>query len=178
VVQAAQRIGQTSADMHGLARDMLKRLRPPDLDGLGLIGALQALCDQWEAQHGVACGLYASLHQRLSDEACVSLYRVVQEALNNIARHARATQVRITLSAPVNAQNPQTTPTLSLTVQDNGQGMPGPHPSTDGLGLLGMRERIAALGGRISWHDAQPGTRVQVMLPLRNEITAPEVTCP
>jgi two-component system, NarL family, sensor histidine kinase FusK len=166
VVVAAERIGHTSTRMHGLVRDMLKRLRPPDLDGVGLVEALQALCNSWEEQHGVACGLYASLEVRLSDEACVSLYRVVQEALNNIARHARASQVKVTLTATGSSDAAQHAPCLHLTIQDNGQGMPAPGRGGDGLGLLGMRERMAALGGTIDWLDAQPGTRVAVTLPL------------
>lgn len=158
VVASAQRIGQTSARMHGLARDMLKHLRPPDLDTLGLVGALQALCNSWEEQCGVACGLYPHVLSRLSDEIGMALYRVVQEALNNIARHARATQVRVSLSEEAGR--------LRLRVQDNGCGIPSGTEVHAGLGLLGMRERVAALGGQIEWLEQQPGTCVSVTVPL------------
>ena len=163
VMASAARISDSSAHMHSLARDMLKRLRPPDLDTLGLVGALQALCTQWEEQCGVACGLYPALNITVPDACGMALYRVVQEALNNIARHAAATQVRVTLSADAHR--------LELRVQDNGCGMPAA-PNHDGLGLLGMRERVAALGGSIRWDDAQPGTCVHVTVPLTEVRTA------
>ena len=164
VIQSAQRIEHTSARMHGLARDMLKHLRPPDLDTLGLVGALQALCTSWEEQCGVACGLYTRVSVELRDEQSMALYRVVQEALNNIARHAHATQVRITLDA--DAQG------LLLKVQDNGLGI-STTPQSTGLGMLGMRERIAALGGAIAWTRTQPGTLVQVSLPPTESVSSP-----
>lgn len=160
VVTSAQRIGTTSARMHGLARDMLKHLRPPDLDTLGLVGALQALCNTWEEQCGVACGLYPSVTSPLSDDIGMAMYRVVQEALNNIARHAKASQVRVSLSEEPGR--------LLLRVQDNGCGMPAHTEIKAGLGLLGMRERVAALGGHIEWTDQQPGTCVSVTLPWMN----------
>jgi two-component system sensor histidine kinase UhpB len=165
VMATAQRIGQTSAHMHGLARDMLTRLRPPHIDSLGVVGALQALCHTWEAQCGVVCDLHTSLSKQqeatLSDAICVGIYRVVQEGLNNIARHAQATQVHVDLQA--SAQG------LHLRVADNGVGMAvnRDHISEPkGLGLLGMRERAVALGGTIAWINTQPGTCIEVRLAL------------
>jgi two-component system sensor histidine kinase UhpB len=164
VIQSAQRIEQTSARMHGMARDMLKHLRPPDLDTLGLVGALHALCTQWEEQCGVACGLYPSVSVDLSDAQSMAMYRVVQEALNNIARHARATQVRVTIDAAAQG--------LLLLVQDNGVGITTT-PDNTGLGMLGMRERVAALGGAIEWTRTAQGTLVKVTLPPAHTAGSP-----
>lgn len=158
VQAAAQRIAQQSAHMHGMARDMLKRLRPPNLDELGLPGALHALCEGWQSQHGVACTLHCAATVALPDTHAVHLYRVVQEALNNIAQHAQASAVQVHLS-------PSPGPGWQLRVQDNGRGLPTPKPPSAGLGMLGMRERVAALGGQIRWSAAQPGTCVTVQLP-------------
>ena len=83
---------------------------------------------------------------------------MTQEALTNIAKHAHATQVWVSLSHLQEA--------LTLTITDNGQGLQKTHDGTKGLGLTGMRERIASLQGHIHFEDAQPGLRIHVQVPL------------
>ena len=158
-LEAAQRIDQSSLRMHSLARDMLKRLRPPNLDSMGLEESLNELCRSWEQHCRIQCHtLIEALPHNLTDPLCTSLYRVTQEALTNIAKHAHATQVWVSLS--------QQQDTLTLTITDNGQGLQQPHDGTHGLGLTGMRERIASLQGHIHFEDAQPGLRIHVQVPL------------
>jgi two-component system NarL family sensor kinase/two-component system sensor histidine kinase UhpB len=158
-LEAAQRIDQSSLRMHTLARDMLKRLRPPNLDSMGLEESLKALCRSWEQHCRTPChALVEALPNNLADPLCTSLYRVTQEALTNVAKHAHATQVWVSLH---NQQE-----VLTLIITDNGQGLQRSHSSTHGLGLTGMRERIASLQGQIHFEDAQPGLRIHVQVPL------------
>jgi two-component system, NarL family, sensor histidine kinase FusK len=159
-LKALQRIDQSSLHMHSLARDMLKRLRPPNLDSLGFEASLRELCDGWEQQGRIKCHtLIDELRDKLSDHLCTSLYRVTQEALTNIAKHAQATQVWIGLNI-VNE-------VLTLSITDNGHGLAPSQTSPQGLGLVGMRERIASLHGHIRFEDAQPGLRIHVQVPLQ-----------
>jgi two-component system, NarL family, sensor histidine kinase FusK len=155
---AAQRIDQSSLRMHSLARDMLKRLRPPNLDSLGFEASLRELCESWQQHCHIQCHtLINQIHENLSDHLCTSLYRVTQEALTNIAKHARASQVWVGLN--IHEQ------VLTLSITDNGLGLVQ-QGSTNGLGLVGMRERIASVRGRIHFENAQPGLRIYVQVPL------------
>ncbi len=158
-LQAAQRIDQSSLRMHSLARDMLKRLRPPNLDSLGLGDSLQELCRSWEQHCRTPChALIHDLPNNLSDAVSTAIYRVTQEALTNIAKHANASQVWISLTAQADA--------LTLSITDNGQGLATHAQRPHGLGLTGMRERIASLQGHIHFEDAQPGLRIHAQVPL------------
>jgi glucose-6-phosphate-specific signal transduction histidine kinase len=164
VVLAAQRISTTSQRMHSLTRDMLKRLRPPQLDSMGLESALQELCRTWQTQCGIRCELNThDVPDVLDDYTCTSLYRVTQEALTNIAKHAQATQVHIRLQRSAN--------TLHLCVEDNGIGLSNTPDQlqnmAQGFGWVGMRERVASLQGSIDWVDAQPGLRIDVHIPMK-----------
>ena len=160
---AAQRIDQSSLRMHSLARDMLRRLRPPSLDSMGLEESLHALCRSWEQHCHTPCHIHTRTPPNPLPDACsTTLYRVTQEALTNIAKHAKASHVWVSLDPLPDA--------LTLTITDNGLGLP-PHHATQGLGLIGMRERVASLKGRIHLEDAQPGLRIHVQIPL-NEVHA------
>ena len=132
-------------------------LRPPVLDDLGLEAALLALGEDLERHHGVRVQMHldaAALAAIVGGE--VAIYRVIQEALTNVARHANAGQVSVRL---VSAGD-----TLELAIEDDGRGAatePTPH-----LGLLGMRERVSELGGRFEI-DTRPraGFRIRAWLP-------------
>lgn len=157
-MEAAQRIDQSSLRMHSLARDMLKRLRPPNLDSLGLEASLQELCQSWQQHCRIQCHtLIDAVPVPTPDLLSTCLYRVTQEALTNIAKHAQATQVWVGLS--------NENRTLTLTITDNGLGLSQAR-TTHGLGLVGMRERVASLQGHIHFEDAQPGLRIHVQIPL------------
>jgi DNA-binding NarL/FixJ family response regulator len=119
---------------------MLRRLRPANLDELGLVAALQELCESWEERSGVPCIFHhEALPDELGDAIDIALYRVTQEALTNVMRHARASAVHVKLGRSAQGE-------LQLSVEDDGQGM-DLAAATRGLGLLGATERAAALGG-------------------------------
>ncbi|MER6946703.1 sensor histidine kinase [Nonomuraea sp. NPDC000554] len=135
----------------GDIRELVYGLRPPALDDLGLAGAVRELAGQ-SAEVEVEGDLSA-----LPAAVEVAVYRIVQEALTNIRRHAQATRGRITLQRDRSA--------LRVQVSDDGRGLPEARRS--GVGLTSMRERAAELGG-ICVVTGEPGkgTRVEVMLPL------------
>lgn len=161
-IAAAQRIDQSSLRMHGLARDMLKRLRPANLDSLGFEASLKELCQSWQQHVHIQCHtLIDPWPDNLPDHLCTSLYRVTQEALTNIARHAQASQVWVGLHIHHGV--------LTLSITDNGRGLSHTPDATHGLGLVGMRERITRLQGHIHFEDAQPGLRIHVQVPLLPE---------
>jgi signal transduction histidine kinase len=131
----------------GVVRNMALLLRPSMLDDLGLGPALQWQAREVSKRSGLRVNVAASdLSDDLPDEYKTCLYRVVQEALHNCVRHAQATHVRITVR--------QEATRLLLTVQDDGQGFRAEEGR--GLGILGIEERFAHLGGTFRV-DSEPG---------------------
>jgi two-component system sensor histidine kinase UhpB len=158
---AAERADQAAQRLYQLVRGMLRRLRPANLDELGLIAALQELCESWEERSGVPCILHHDeLPAALGDAIDITLYRVTQEALTNVMRHAKASAVHVMLGHGIDG-------VLQLSIQDDGVGM-DTEAATRGLGLLGAGERAAALGGELQV-QAAPGRGVRLVLriPLR-----------
>ena len=157
---AAARADMAAQSLYQLVGGMLRRLRPANLDSLGLVAALQELCEAWEERSGVACvfhrqGLGEEPGDALPERINIAVYRVAQEALTNVMRHAHANRVRLVLlSDPVQG--------LSLTIADDGRGMDLSR-ETRGLGLLGANERAAALGGELQVESA-PGAGVRLVL--------------
>ncbi|MCX7671818.1 MAG: histidine kinase [Anaerolineae bacterium] len=146
-------------------RRIMSDLRPALLDDLGLTPALRSLVQQFAVQHpDLQISLTADRQlPRLTSECETVLYRVAQEALTNIGRHARATRATVTLA--------QRGDYVRLEISDNGIGFdPNVAPryaAGGGLGLAGMRERVALVGGRWSIHSAPgQGTQIAVELPL------------
>ena len=158
---SAEAIVEAAARMKEIVRSMLQRLRPPALD-LGIAPALQELVATFRQRHpGIACALRADAVDDLG-EAGVAVYRVVQECLTNIARHARAGHAAVEITRSGGA--PQR---VQVQVSDDGVGFSQP---ASGLGLAGIRERIRLLGGSCEI-DSRPGggTRVRVEIPLEAE---------
>ena len=145
VVRGAQAIIDVSSKVYDVVRTLLRRLRPVALDELGLASAVQFSVDEWKQRHReVECAL--SIDDDLegfSEEVNISVYRFVQECLTNIAKHANASKVTIDLHRRVTLSG-QTR--LEITVEDDGRGLHTGAPA-NGLGLIGLRERIEALGG-------------------------------
>jgi len=139
-----------------IARD----LRPSLLDNLGLPSALQAEARQFYDRTGITC-LVSDVPavDDLSPDSATAVFRIFQEILTNIARHSRATQVRISLT-----RSPQE---VKLVVSDNGCGIsPEALKDPDSLGLLGMSERAGLLGGHLEIQgDPGMGTRVTLTIP-------------
>jgi signal transduction histidine kinase len=162
----AGELGAMRAEVRSLLvelRQVCAELRPPMLDTLGLGAALRALAEEWSAQHDLAVQLDLppdAVLRPLPDEVAVNLYRVVQEALVNVARHAQAQKVTLCLTW----QDAR----LSLTVQDDGQGFAVPATlrsltAQGHFGLAGMQERVNLIGGTLRLESAPgQGTTMRV----------------
>jgi two-component system sensor histidine kinase UhpB len=147
-------------------RRVLDRLRPVGLSELGLADALGALMRLWrEANPGVAIETSISPEiGRPGDTAELTIYRIVQEALTNVFRHSGATHVDIAIEpvAPPKGLPAAAAATL-LRVRDNGAGLPADHKT--GFGLMGMRERVLALGGTLTVASGERGVLVEAVVP-------------
>jgi signal transduction histidine kinase len=133
-------------------RNLTNDLRPPLLDDLGLVPALRALAADVAEQTGLAVRVDAPASlPELSGEAELALFRTLQEALSNVVRHAKATSVTVRVSHEAGA--------VRIAVRDNGATRPAPGALEGGgrMGLVGMRERITALGGTLSVRAAPEG---------------------
>ncbi|MCW2476766.1 MULTISPECIES: MASE1 domain-containing protein [unclassified Symbiopectobacterium] len=154
--QAAAQITQLAQRVHHTTRQLLRQLRPPVLNEMSLEKALHHLADEFAfAQRGIDFRLDYRLPQPPTDDTVVfTLYRLVQELLNNISKHANARRVRVRLT-PLPGM-------LMLEVKDNGIGIP--EQVQEGFGLRGIEERVHALGGE--WMlQRRKGTRIIVKLP-------------
>ncbi|HEX6163215.1 MAG TPA: ATP-binding protein [Vicinamibacterales bacterium] len=163
------RIGVIQSIVSDLDRDIDRLawdLRPATLDDMGLSAALATLIRDWETMTGVIAEFHASAapapQPRLAKDIETHVYRIVQEALTNIAKHAAATRVSVIFK-----QEPHE---LSLIIEDDGRGFaPGTEPTADaGMGLVSMRERAALVGGELEIESmAGQGCTVFVKIPLR-----------
>ena len=163
---------QTIADsaLHSV-RDLSQLLHPALLDDLGLAAAIEWQANAFAKRHGLRVDVRQDhMAKRLAPEVELAAYRIVQEALNNVVKHARASTCWVTLRRFAND--------LEITVADDGSGFDPtevrePH-RRPGLGLIGMRERAAQLEGRVALDSARgAGTRVRVRLPLRMRMSLP-----
>jgi signal transduction histidine kinase len=156
--------GRTLADVHALIYD----LRPSVLDDLGLFPAIRWLAEHHLTPANIAYRCEVSLPDRpLSSERETTLFRAIQEAIRNVARHSEATQVLIQVEEKDHA--------LLVEIEDDGHGFDPasvavPGPSGRGLGLLGMRERLSMVGGAVEViSSADAGTRVVLRVPFEEE---------
>jgi signal transduction histidine kinase len=158
-------IARTAADMMETLRGALFRLRPPDVDELGLVASLEGLVAGW---NGRSRGqprfeiAFSGAFEHLPATINPSLYRIVQEALTNAAKHAGATRVAIRVDvADPSAGNALRK--IELVIEDDGR----PGKARSGMGLLGMRERVASLGGELSFESgADGGSVLKAAIPL------------
>ena len=166
-----RRDGELATMVVDALRTVIHGLRPPVLDDFGAVAALRQLVDEVRTRCGISIRLRVSGAQvRLSSQCELTVYRVAQEALNNVVRHAQATQARVDLRFGEH---------VVLTVTDDGHGIPASRAasvsSDGGLGLIGMRERVAQLGGSLEVRAHAPhGTLVRATVPG----TPPAVTSP
>jgi PAS domain S-box-containing protein len=155
-------------DTVAAARRIAMNLRPLMLDDLGLNAAIEWQARDFERRTGLPVVLWLAPTKDLIDPRTATvLYRIVQEALTNIVRHARATGVRITIALTEGA--------VELTVQDNGGGFPSvpPRSPRGSFGLIGIRERVLLLGGHLSMSNAPDGgAELVVRLPLAGAAVA------
>jgi len=144
-------------------RGISHELRPLILDDLGLVPAIQFLSDGVSRRAGIAVIVKGSTEERLPPVVEMTLYRIVQEALNNAARHAQASSVTVTVQ--------HTDGKVRCSIRDDGVGFrPAagvPAKGRSGLGLIGIRERIAPLSGTLEIQSGeQTGTELLVTIPL------------
>jgi signal transduction histidine kinase len=146
-------------------RHLMSALRPPVLDNRGFAEALSEHTQRFEQEHGIAVDVGFGLEDRLSPELETILYRITQESLTNVAKHARASHASVTVDQLVDG-------TVRLRVRDDGVGFDvgnGPQLLREGhFGLAGMRERASLVGGTLEVGSVPGhGTTVEVRLPRR-----------
>jgi len=166
IKQNVASIGEQAEAIQTLLRRLLQRLRPPGLDELGLAEALRTLVGSWRAAHPeLEISLTLGDDFGLVSEAVeLAAYRVVQESLTNIFRHARARKARVSVDY-VSLDESGTTEALRAVVEDDGIGIG--EATVRGLGLTGMNERVQACGGTLRITPiAGGGTRVEAIFPL------------
>jgi two-component system, NarL family, sensor histidine kinase UhpB len=166
---AAATIIRTIDHVHAAVSDMIARLRPVALDELGLVAALEHCVDHWR-QRLPSTRFVLTVHgnfEDLSEPLNLTLYRLIQEGLTNIYKHANARQATITLERLRSNERDQDE--LSLTVADDGCGMEL-NTRTSRFGLSGMRERVEMAGGTFVLESAPVrGLRFEAHLPVNGE---------
>jgi PAS domain S-box-containing protein len=170
--EAPPEIRERLIDARSLADEVDERiselaldLRPSLLDDLGLLPTLQWYLNRYSQRTGIEVSMdFRGLENRLPNEVETTLYRVIQEALTNIARHAQAGTVRLSLERSAAA--------VIASIQDDGQGFDieeaqSSVASPGGVGLLGIKDRVSTLGGRVEFHSKPgQGTRIDTVIPL------------
>ena len=157
-----RRDSELATEVVDALRTVIHGLRPPVLDDFGAVAALRQLVDEVRARCGISIRMRVSGDQvRLSAQCELTVYRVAQEALSNVVRHAKATHTRVDLHFGEQ---------VVLTVTDDGCGIPAPSSTSASsggrLGLIGMRERVTLVGGSLEVHPLAPhGTRVRATVP-------------
>jgi PAS domain S-box-containing protein len=168
-IKLREMLGQTAEEVERISRD----LRPGVLEHLGLVEVLQNTSTAFAERTGVSLKLACvQLTARLPADIELTLYRILQEALKNVEKHARACHVTVHLT--------KTGTIVQLTIKDDGVGFdPNRHPAgrkgKGGLGLLSMRERAAYVGGALNVKSARrAGTEIKIRLPLPPGASAPK----
>jgi len=162
-VQRLQELAtQTARDLHRVAVE----LRPAALDDLGLVKAIRALTETWSTRYGIDVDFEAGQYQpaSISTEIETILYRIIQEALNNVAKHSGATRVALVLR--------HTADQVQAIIEDNGRGFDAHVAFQSGngsnrLGLLGIQERLSTVGGNFKVESApERGATLLVRIPI------------
>jgi signal transduction histidine kinase len=161
IAEATARLRELLVDTLHDVRRLAVELRPKALDDFGLVPALERLTETFAEQTAIPVELEAVLGEsRLSPPIETALYRIVQEALTNVIKHSRASRVSVLLM-----RKPDT---VAAVIEDNGVGFDPDQARDGGLGLIGMRERIALLDGHLTVESApEGGTSIVAEVPVR-----------
>jgi signal transduction histidine kinase len=161
LLEECRGISRTTAGMMETLRGALVRLRPPDIEELGLALSLESLVASWNGFEKGRTRFDIAIVGHVDDlppGVCASLYRIAQEAITNAAKHAQARCVRLRLEA-----RPADT---VLSVEDDGEATGGDLAPRPGMGLLGMQERVISLGGTLRFERrAAGGARLVATIP-------------
>jgi signal transduction histidine kinase len=165
LVPEGKNISRIAHHMMESLRGLLMRLRPSDIDELGLTASLKSLVAGWNVSSGGKIRYNLAVHgnlDRLPEPIPVTIFRIVQECLTNVSKHSAATNAKVTLRT-VSANNLITA--IELSIEDDGKANKLPFEDSPGIGLLGIRERVTALGGRLTLKTGNPsGLAVHVWL--------------
>ena len=163
VVESTRIIKTIADDMYGVARGMIRQLRPAVLDELGLVPAIQQLVDEWNSAHAdTFCHLEINADCSMpADVVKINIYRIIQESLTNAARHSSAKNVYISLD-----NSRKNSSDLVLEISDDGQGF-DPGKTRKGMGLSGIRERVDSMGGEFHLAtEVNKGVKIAIILPV------------
>jgi signal transduction histidine kinase len=164
-LEDAQNASQKLDKMILMVNEIIRRvqrisseLHPGVLDDLGLVSAIEWYCEEFTDRTGVPCALDLEETESLSKKVNLTLFRIIQEALTNVIRHSKATEVNIIL---------KTKPQLSLSIIDNGIGIPSDKiDSGKSFGIIGMKQRINQCGGNVRFESGEgKGATVIVTVP-------------
>ncbi|AKU24451.1 ATP-binding protein [Massilia sp. NR 4-1] len=156
----AQSITKLALGLYNSGRTLVRRLRPEMLDMLGLQGAAEEMVRHYDEAHPscrFSCAADGDLSQ-LDGAMAISAYRIIQEALSNIVKHAQASRATVVLALREGS--------LHIAVSDNGRGF-DPAQQAEGIGIVGMRERVAAFEGCFELHSSGEGSVLEASLPLK-----------
>ena len=172
LLSECESIARTATHMMETLRGTLFRLRPPDVEELGLAASLEGLIAGWNGRsrgrNGFEirlCGDFESLPAAFG----ANLYRIAQEAITNAAKHAEATRVvlHLTMREAQSTLSDCATKEIELTVDDDGRASDHDPAIKSGMGFLGMRERVATLGGRLTFEAGRTtGSTLRVVIPV------------
>jgi len=166
---AARAVIENVDRVYGVVSSLIRQLRPVGFDELGIAAALENCINDWRARLPEAV-IELSIDDGFDDPneiRALALFRLVQEALTNVARHSRATRVEIRVAR---IRRSETQEFIEVSIVDNGRGADTEAPHT-GLGLVGMRERVAAFGGSLKLASAcGAGFQVMVSMPVRTQL--------
>jgi two-component system sensor histidine kinase UhpB len=175
LVSEAENLSQLSIGMMRSLRSTLQTLRPPEINDFGLAASLSSLARNQERLAGGKLKIVLKLDgdlKVLPSTAASHIYRIVQEGLTNIAKHANASRASVALDfRPEPEASTSDRRWLALTIEDDGCGAIDHEIASEGdgqggLGLIGMRERAAALGGQLDVVQLERGFRLQAMIPI------------
>jgi signal transduction histidine kinase len=165
--QQSVRLRALSAEASEIARavhDLSYKLHPSRLQALGLVAAIQSLCQDAKQRHVDVVFTPTALPASVDANVSLTLYRIAQEALHNVTRHSRARDAQVSLTYEAGH--------VGLQIADSGVGFDPKNVPSAGLGLVSMQERVAVLNGQVAI-DAAPGrgTRIEVRIPVGSETT-------
>jgi signal transduction histidine kinase len=161
VLERLHQLGAVLDEAMDVKRRVVEDLRPSLLDHFGLPTALKAYVQSVCAKSGLRADIQIAAQEEFPKDIAIALFRVVQEGMTNIVRHARAHTVRLELATEGEA--------CCLKLIDDGEGIELAHPAFRwSHGLLGIRQRVRALGGRFSIDSERGrGTRLRIEVPMR-----------